>query len=56
MPIVLKSGSLTILEPSGPLQACNGMLYLYLINNKICYRSRRECCAFNSFVSICEVM
>ena len=27
--IVLKSGSLNLLEPSGPLQACNGILYLY---------------------------
>jgi len=23
MPIVLKSGSLNLLEPSGPVQACN---------------------------------
>ena len=25
MPIVLKSGSLILLEPSGPVQACNGI-------------------------------
>jgi len=25
VPIVLKSGSLNFLEPSGPLQACNGI-------------------------------
>jgi len=25
VPIVLKSGSLNILEPSGPVQACNGV-------------------------------
>jgi hypothetical protein len=31
VPIVLKSGSLNLLEPSGPVQACNGMLYLYLM-------------------------
>jgi len=24
VPIVLKSGSLSLLEPSGPVQACNG--------------------------------
>ena len=24
MPIVLKSGNLNLLEPSGPVQACNG--------------------------------
>ena len=30
MPIVLKSGSLNLLEPSGPLQACNGIVvYVY---------------------------
>jgi len=34
VPIVLKSGSLKPLEPSGPLQACNGMallLHMYKI-------------------------
>ena len=31
MPIVLKSGSLNLLEPSGPVQACNGIaLPLYV--------------------------
>ena len=25
MPIVLKSGNLNLLEPSGPVQACNGV-------------------------------
>ena len=25
MPIVFKSGSLSLLEPSGPVQACNGI-------------------------------
>ena len=33
MSIVLKSGSLKLLEPSGPLQACNGTA-LPLIYNK----------------------
>ena len=32
VPIVLKSGSLTLLEPSGPVQACNGIVI------KICRR------------------
>jgi len=27
VPIVLKSGSLNLLEPSGPVQACNGMAF-----------------------------
>ena len=28
MPIVLKSGSLNLLEPSGPVQACNGIFFM----------------------------
>ena len=28
MPIVLKSGSLNLLEPSGPVQACNGIAFI----------------------------
>jgi hypothetical protein len=32
VPIVLKSGSLNLLEPSGPAKACNGLLYLYVYN------------------------
>ena len=32
MPIVLKSGSLKLLEPSGPVQACNGIALLRFIN------------------------
>jgi len=35
VPIVLKSGSLNLLEPSGPVQACNGIAlplpYLFCI-------------------------
>jgi hypothetical protein len=29
MPTVLKSGSLNLLEPLGPVQACNGIAFLY---------------------------
>jgi hypothetical protein len=29
VPIVLKSGSLSLLEPSGPVQACNGIALLF---------------------------
>ena len=29
MPIVLKSGSLNLLEPSGPVQACNGIAFAF---------------------------
>jgi hypothetical protein len=33
VPIVLKSGSLNLLEPSGPVQACNGIaLPLHLLS------------------------
>ena len=38
VPIVLKSGSLNILEPSGPVQACNGIALLSrtgIIPNKL---------------------
>ena len=31
MLIVLKSGSLNFLEPSGPVQACNGIALRYLL-------------------------
>ena len=34
MPIVLKSGSLNLLEPSGPVQACNGTA-LPLLNSVV---------------------
>ena len=34
MPIVLKSGSLNLLEPSGPVQACNGIAF-YINPNKM---------------------
>jgi hypothetical protein len=35
MPIVLKSGNLNLLEPSGPVQACNGIaLSFTVIYNK----------------------
>jgi len=32
VPIVLKCGSLNLLEPLGPVQGCNGIVYLYLFN------------------------
>jgi hypothetical protein len=30
VPIVLKSGSLNLLEPSGPVQACNGIALTFM--------------------------
>ena len=34
MPIVLKSGSLKLLEPSGPVQACNGIALPFTVKLK----------------------
>jgi hypothetical protein len=34
MPIVMKYGSLKLLEPSAPVQVYNGMLYLYVCKKK----------------------
>jgi len=31
VPIVLKSGSLNLLEPSGPVQACNGIALPFIL-------------------------
>jgi hypothetical protein len=31
--LVMKSGNLNFLEPSEPLQACNGTALLFIINN-----------------------
>jgi len=31
--VVMKSGNLNFLEPSGPLQACKGLLYLFTFFN-----------------------
>jgi hypothetical protein len=38
VPIVLKSGSLNLLEPSGPVQACNGIaltLFYFIFQAKL---------------------
>ena len=39
MLIVLESGSLNLLEPYGPVQACNGiaLLYLHVLDNDKMY-------------------
>ena len=33
---VMKSGNLNFLEPSGPLQVCNGTAFTYAVGNKGC--------------------
>ena len=42
VPIVLKSGSLNLLEPSGPVQACNETVYLYLLLQVLCCATNRN--------------
>jgi hypothetical protein len=45
VPIVLKSGSLNLLEPLGPVKACNGIaLPLPLLRSNV-YSRRREACS-----------
>ena len=42
VPIVLKSGSLNLLEPSGPVQACDGDCFSFkLLSSKV--RSPLKC-------------
>ena len=36
MPIVLKSGNLSLLEPSGPVQACNGIALPFIYDWQEC--------------------
>jgi hypothetical protein len=39
VPIVLKSGSLSLLEPAGPVQACDGIALPLPIEEEIQYRT-----------------
>ena len=53
MPIILKSGSLSLLEPYGPVQACNGIalpLPFYCIMSAI-----HRYLYIGLFLAICEV-
>jgi len=47
VPIVLKSGSLSLLEPSGPVQGCNGIAFLLLSKT-----NKLEGCGLGSCSSI----
>ena len=53
MPIVLKSGNLSLLEPSGPVQACNGTFtFTFTICSMDCnisVRSHYVCILFYAF-------
>jgi hypothetical protein len=42
VPIVLKSGSLNLLEPSGPAKACNGIALPLLGDGKLGHTLRKE--------------
>ena len=42
VPIVLKSGSLNLLEPSGPVQACNGIPLPLPYVNKFRHNDKEE--------------
>jgi hypothetical protein len=63
VPIVLKSGSLNLLEPYGPVQACNGIALLPLIlrsfseQNKlfigVCSGAVRQCGTFTKSSALC---
>ena len=41
MSIVLKSGSLSLLEPSGPVQDCNGIALTFTISHAVANRFER---------------
>ena len=44
MPIVLKSGRVNLLEPSGPVQVCNGIALTFTVftENKICVKTNKQ--------------
>ena len=43
--VVTKSGSLKFLEPSGPVQACNGSALLYVMPISVAVRSNTWSCS-----------
>ena len=47
--VVTKSGDLNFLEPSGPLQACNGTAFRYNLNY---YKISKICCHNTNYVHI----
>jgi hypothetical protein len=62
MPIVWKSGSRNILEPYGPLQACNGIALPYFLKDldEICYKKNWHTLSISKYerdeVGVEEVM
>jgi hypothetical protein len=56
VPIVLKSGSLNLLEPSGPVQACNGIaLPFYLLDATGCDIYFYDSTCFQNFLKLCPL-
>jgi hypothetical protein len=53
VPIVLKSGNLNLLEPSGPLKACNGIvLPLSIHETNLIYKLRIAKCGFSLSLAV----
>jgi hypothetical protein len=56
VPIVLKSGSLNLLEPSGPVQACNGIALTFTNKGSVTglgrYLDKGKCKWFNKVKDI----
>ena len=52
VPIVLKSGNFTLLEPSGPVQACNGIALPFTHNPTI---QRSTCLSNNSYMCSLQI-
>jgi len=55
VPIVLKSGSLNLLEPSGPVQACNGIALPLPLPEQI-VMSEKSLRSFPVFVSSLSIL
>jgi len=56
VPIVLKSGSLNLLEPSGPVQACNGIAlpFLHLLGARLSCSLNMSVLCYNN--TVCHIL
>ena len=52
--VVMKSGNLNLLEPSGPLEACNGtdLPFFYMFRSPTCPSSGENCCIYATLVFV----
>ena len=55
MPIVLKSGNLNLLKPSGPLQACNGIGLTFRLEQENVVHNRRNSSELYCNMSLLQV-